>query len=158
MTAQIQETSYSACVDHLYRLEQCLESLKKIEATGPTKAKLDELKLMLVEVADFSEASGEAEAIGPVANGIVDLYDKIKQLDQLVSGKSWSSMKRMMLGGVDANSFETKITYGELTTDFMKFIVEHFVNCVKRLDAPKADKRAYLESVDAFAAELERVW
>lgn len=137
------------------RLEQRLERLRSIGA-GANSQKIDELKMMIVEVVDFAKSS-EMVTTSDLSNSVRQLHDQTTKLSKLVKGQSWSSFKKM-LGGSDGKSFEIKICYDEFKTDFMKFIVEHFVNCVKKFEVPKTEKHAYLESIDAFTLELDRVW
>lgn len=138
------------------RLEQRLERLKQTSA-GANAPKIDELKLMIVDVVDFSNSKPDGIASSDFTTKITQLHEKTTKLSQLLKSQSWNSLKKM-LGGVDGTAFEIKICYDELKADFMRFIVEHFVGCVKRFEVPKADKQAYLESIDAFTIELDRVW
>ena len=88
---------------------------------------------------------------------IVVLTEKMSRLRKLLVGRSWDALKSL-LGAVDVRGFDIKMTYEEVHTDFMKFFVQHLVSRLKTFDVENSQKQAFLESVDAFSAELERVW
>lgn len=157
MATASKSSFYVECVNHICRLEQRLESLKGLKAQkGPTAGKLDEINRILLEIAEFVDAQ-DSVSLPPVANDVAEMHEKTKKIQQLLAGRSWDAVKRMF-GGIDGKAFELKIEYADLEVIFRKFVVEHFVNCVKKFDAPASDKQAYLESVDAFSADLAEIW
>ena len=146
-----------ACVDHLTRLERALEKLKSIKSTGPRIEKLDELNVILDEVSTFLRQHASPEKYESAMSDIVVLTEKMSRLRKLLVGRSWDALKSL-LGAVDVRGFDIKMTYEEVHTDFMKFFVQHLVSRLKTFDVENSQKQAFLESVDAFSAELERVW
>lgn len=148
---------YMECVDHMCRLEQRLDSLKNKTPGGPNAQQLGVLKQMLDDIAAFSNSQSGGPPTTDFGTRIKSLTGHAEKLQQLVKSQSWSSFKKI-LGGDDGKAFELKICYDDFKSEFMKFVVEHFVMCVKKFQVPKAEKQAYLESIDAFTIELDRVW
>lgn len=159
-TATVEKTGqalYMACVDHLTRLERALEKLKSIKSTGPRVEKLDELNVILNEVSNFLKEHASPEKYQSALSDIEVLTEKMGRLRKLLVGRSWDAFKSL-LGAVDLRGFDIKMTYEEVRTDFMAFFVQHLVSRLKTFDVENSQKQAFLESVDSFSQELERVW
>lgn len=159
-TATVSNTGqalYMACVDHLTRLERALEKLKSIKATGPRVEKLDELNVILKEISSFLRDHASPEQYESAASDIKVLTEKMARLRKLLVGRSWDALKSL-LGAVDVRGFDIKMTYEEVRADFMKFFVQHLVSRLKTFDVENSQKQAFLESVDSFSEELQRVW
>ncbi len=149
---------YLACVDHITRLERDLEKLKSINFHGPKLQKLDEFDSILSEVSNFIQTHATDEQNAAAKQEIDQLEDKLARLRELMKGKSWNPLKSLVGSNDDILDFDIKMTYESIHADFMHFFVLHLVSCVKTFDVENHQKKAFLDSIDAFSEELQKVW
>ena len=149
---------YLACVDHITRLERDLEKLKSINFHGPKLQKLDEFDSILSEVSNFIQTHATDEQSAAAKQEIEKLEDKLARLRELMKGKSWNPLKSLVGSNDDILDFDIKMTYESIHADFMHFFVLHLVSCVKTFDVENHQKKAFLDSIDAFSEELQKVW
>ena len=147
---------YVECVNHMCRLDHSLDQFKKSQDQGVCAAKLTEVRSMLVQIVDFTESRFAPETFQQLSAQAAELNANTRQLSKLVSSQSWNSVKRLLGSKADA-TIQINTRYNTLQTDFMKFVVEHLVECVKLFDRSD-DRQSYLESIDTFSTELSKVW
>ena len=151
-------TFHIDCVDHLCRLENKLSDVRGEAGQGPTRSKLDAFMNLLVEITDFSEPRFSPTSFKLVAEKMHDLYQRSKELEEILEQSSWASVKRIFGKNDDVDSEDLALRYAQLQKDFNVFLVEYFVICVKRFSTSSEDKRSFLESVDTLISEVDRIW
>ena len=145
---------YLACVDHITRLERDLEKLKSMNFHGPKLQKLDELDSILSEVSNFIQTHATSEQYAAAKQEIDPIEDKLARLRELMKSKSWNPLKSFVGSkNDDVLDFDIKMTYESIHADFMHFFVLHLVSCVKTFEVENHQKKAFLDSIDAFSAE-----
>ena len=151
-------TFHLDCVDHLCRLEQSLTKVRSHAGEGPTDGKLRAIRGILACVSDFAEPRFSPPAFRQLADRIHTMYEQTKAVEKLLQSASWDSFKRLFGQGVQDSNAEVLTVYNHLQEEFRAFLVEYFVICVKRFRSAPEDKATFLESVDAFLTEVNRMW
>ena len=145
-----------ACVNLLCKLENKLAQMGESGTSGATFEKLETAKLMLVDLVDFAEDALQAKQVEMLTPHIQEVYEKCKSLEENMHKTSWSIMQRF--GRDKPSRFEIDSAYEELSKDYVSLFVVFFVESMKGIGVPTAEKRELLESLEAFVDEVRRRW
>lgn len=153
------ETFHLDCVDHLCQLENHVSVVRSEAGQGPSTTKLDALLDIMANVSEFAECRFSGSAFKQLADRIHTIYRRSKAIEALLQDASWTSVKRLF-GQRSAENANAELlrAYEQLNKDFNLFLVEYFVACVKRFDTTSNEKKVFLDSVDTFIHEVERIW
>lgn len=143
------------CVDHLC----CLETeIQRANQTTSLLAKVNSLRTMLSDMLKFVDVHFPPDAARHLEEQAAKIYELSKTFEAQIQEVPGNAVSRLFIGKSRENNDVLPSAHRDLRIRLQKFVVRHFVLCVNRFDTSTGAKKTFLDSVDAFLSELDKIW